>query len=131
MDRANHKKTIAVGGLALVLSLSTAQAVTQYDVKLERAAMDLIARRIGSIRPGLAYDVGVSRLIAPSRERSAEPAPQASARGESKFRLPRGKGKVAPSKSTGSFHIIGESADRPAGDAPPPRKGAIPKVLRF
>lgn len=131
MDRANHKKTIVAGGLALILSLGTVQAGSQYDVKLERAAMDLIARRIGSIRPGLAFDVGISRVVAPTRRPAADPAPLPSAQRANEFWLPKGKDKVARSKNTGSFQMIGEPADKHGGEAHPPRKGAIPKVLKF
>jgi hypothetical protein len=131
MDRANHKKTIVAGGLAFILSLGTVQAGSQYDVKLERAAMDLVARRIGSIRPGLAYDVGISRLVAPSRKPATDLAPLPSARRANEFWLPKGKDKVARTKSSGSFQMIGEPADKPAGEAHAPRRGAIPKVLKF
>lgn len=131
MDRAKHNKTIAVCGLALILSLVTGQAGTLYDVKIERAAMDLIARRIGSIRPGLAYDVGEKQLIAPARQRSAEPPPLASARRANEFWRQKDKVEAAKSKSIGSFQMIGDAAETPAGDARPPRRGAIPKVLKF
>ena len=124
-------KTIVAGGLALIAVAGTSAGGPQYDVKLERAAMDLIARRIGAIRPGLAFDVGISRVVAPTRRPAADPAPLPSAQRANEFWLPKGKDKVARSKNTGSFQMIGEPADEHGGEAHPPRKGAIPKVLKF
>lgn len=130
MHRRSAKKTITLGGLALFLTLAGAQAGTQYDVKIERAAMEQIARRIGDIRPGLAFDAN-ALLPAPTSRPVASPEAKAAAQRANEFWLPKGRANAASTKNSGSFHIIGQGDGAPTSESRSVRKGAIPKVLKF
>jgi hypothetical protein len=50
-------KTLWAGAALFGLLASSAAAETQYDRKLEQAAMNIVAGKIGAIRGGFSFDV--------------------------------------------------------------------------
>src|SRR3954469_24228417 len=50
-------KTLLLGAALLGLLTVPAGADTKYDLKLEQAAIDIVAGKIGDIRGGFAFDV--------------------------------------------------------------------------
>ena len=50
-------KTLLMGAAFLGLLTAPAGADTQYDRKLEQAAIDIVAAKIGGIRGGFSFDV--------------------------------------------------------------------------
>jgi hypothetical protein len=75
-------KTLVVGAALLGLLTGPAGADMQYDRKLEQAAMDIVAGKIGDIRGGFSFDVQpVSMLF--QDQMSTGSIPQRNARLES------------------------------------------------
>ena len=57
-------KTLMMGAALLGLLTAPAGADTQYDRKLEQAAIDIIAGKIGGIRGGFSFDVQPVSMLA-------------------------------------------------------------------
>jgi hypothetical protein len=50
-------RTLWAGAAVLGLATSSAVAETRYDHRIEQAAIEIVAGKIGDIRGGLAFDV--------------------------------------------------------------------------
>jgi len=57
-------KTLWAGAALFGVLASSAAAETQYDRKLEQAAMNIVAGKIGDIRGGFSFDVPPVSVIA-------------------------------------------------------------------
>jgi hypothetical protein len=57
-------KTLLMGAALLGLLTAPAGADTQYDRKLEQAAIDIVAGKIGGIRGGFPFDVQPVSMLA-------------------------------------------------------------------
>jgi len=49
-------KTLLAGAAAICLLTTSAFAETRYDRNIERAAADIVARKMGDLRGGFAFD---------------------------------------------------------------------------
>ena len=58
-------KTLWAAAALFGLLASSAAAETQYDRKLEQAAMNIIAGKIGDIRGGFSFDIQPHAMIVP------------------------------------------------------------------
>jgi len=121
------KAMLCIAALAALCAPAAAQV--RYDLKLERAAMEIIARKIGDIRPTLYTEAPARRVVADEVRRPG-PAPHAPVVGPSAE--PRGvhgawwelRGAAdGATVSAGSFQSFADGAGahpehRPAGIRP-------------
>ena len=75
-------KTLVMGAAFLGLLIAPAGADMQYDRKLEQAAIDIVAGKIGGIRGGFSFDVQPVSMLSPD-QMSTGSIPQRNARLES------------------------------------------------
>lgn len=126
-------KTMIAGAVGLLILLAPARAGAPYDVKIETAAKELIARRIGEIRPGFAYDQAPpAQMDGPRHTTPGDVASSDASRHTKVFWFPRGQSNEETSRTVGSIQTFGNPNDAPKGHgAAKSRSGAIPRVLKF
>jgi hypothetical protein len=57
---------------AVALGVLTAPCAAQadYDRKLEKAVMGIVAKKMGELRGGLSYDAGPAQLVVPDQDQT-------------------------------------------------------------
>lgn len=103
---------------ALAASSAPAAAQALYDTKLERAVMEIVARRIGDIRTTPAPDHLAESLAVAAREVDRTPPPKTGPSAGRGWKIVGGL-EIADSTTTGSFQAFTDRQHEIVGPAHP------------